>query len=163
MSTLSVNDPAPGFDLPDAQGHHRSLADFAPGKVIVYFYPAALTPGCTIEAVDFSSRRDAFASAGYHIVGISPDAPEKLARFIARDNLEVTLLSDPGRSVIEAYGAWGTKMLYGKQMQGVIRSTFVVDVGAGGQGTVTCALYNVKAKGHVDGLAKRLGVDAGVK
>ncbi|MCL2783825.1 MAG: peroxiredoxin, partial [Propionibacteriaceae bacterium] len=135
------------------------LADFAGSKVIVYFYPAALTPGCTLEAVDFTTRRGAFASAGYAVVGISPDAPEKLARFIASKSLTVALLSDPDRTVIDAYGAWGTKVLYGKPMQGVIRSTFIVDVDDAGKGTIVKAMYNVKATGHVDRLARDLGID----
>ena len=149
---------APAFDLPDADGNRWRLTCFAPGAVIVYFYPAALTPGCTIEAIDFSARLDDFAAAGYHVVGISPDAPAKLARFTSAHNLSVPLLSDPDRSVIEAYGAWGTKMMYGKAMQGVIRSTFVVDVDDAGVGTVRLAHYNVKASGHVGRLAAELGV-----
>jgi len=158
MSTLTTGNPAPDFDLPDATGRHWSLADFRGGKVVVYFYPAALTPGCTIEAVDFTSRRDDFAAAGYQIVGISPDAPEKLARFIANKDLTVTLLSDPERVTLNAYGAWGTKMLYGKEMQGVIRSTFVLDVPNEGKPTVLSASYAVKATGHVERLAKQLGI-----
>jgi len=134
------------------------MADFAGRKVIVYFYPAALTPGCTMEAIDFTSHKQAFAEAGYDIVGISPDTPEKLARFVANKELTVTLLSDPEKTVIEAYRAWGTKVLYGKQMQGIIRSTFVVDVDADGKGTVKLAQYAVKATGHVERLAKQLGV-----
>lgn len=158
MSQLSVNDQAPDFDLPDANGQRWRLSDFAGGKVIVYFYPKAMTPGCTTEAIDFTLHKGDFAKAGYAIVGISPDAPEKLARFIVNKNLLVVLLSDPQRDVIDAYGAWGTKVLYGKQMQGIIRSTFVVDVDAQGRGTVVKALYNVKATGHVERLAKELGV-----
>ena len=158
MAHLAPNDPAPTFDLPDAGGRHRRLADFAPGQVIVYFYPAALTPGCTLEAVDFSAQRDKFAAAGYRIVGISPDPPEKLARFIASNDLTVTLLSDANRAVINAYGAWGSRVLYGKQVEGVIRSTFVIDVDKSGQGTVRLAFYNVKATGHVDRLANELGL-----
>jgi len=158
MAQLSAHDTAPDFHLPDATGREWSLADFRDGKVIVYFYPAALTPGCTLEAVDFTSRRDDFDAAGYKIVGISPDAPEKLARFAASKDLTVTLLSDPDKVALDAYGAWGTKMLYGKQMQGVIRSTFVLDVDAAGHATVIAALYNVKASGHVERLGKQLGV-----
>jgi len=159
MSTLRVGDEAPSFDLEDALGQHWRLADFASSKVIVYFYPAALTPGCTLEAIDFTSHKVQFAQAGYAIVGISPDTPEKLARFIENKNLTVVLLSDPQRQVIEAYGAWGTKMLYGKQMQGVIRSTFVVEVDADGKGCVVKVMQNVRASGHVERLAKELGIE----
>jgi len=158
MVTLKTNDTAPDFLLGDALGRHWSLKDFSGGKLILYFYPAASTPGCTIEAVDFTASRDAFAAAGYQIVGISPDAPEKLARFIDNNSLTVTLLSNEDKSVLQAYGAWGTKTLYGKQMEGVIRSTFVLDVDATGVGVVTIAQYNVKATGHVERLAKLLGV-----
>jgi len=160
MTTLATGDLAPAFDLLDADGKHWSLKSFAGSKVIVYFYPAALTPGCTIEAVDFTAQRDAFIAAGYHIIGISPDAPEKLARFIAKESLSVTLLSDSGKTVITAYGAWGTKMLYGKEVTGIIRSTFVVDVDEAGTGTIVSASYGVKATGHVGRLAKELGVAA---
>jgi len=158
MTTLEPGQPAPAFDLLDADDHPCSLASFAPGAVIVYFYPAALTPGCTIEAIDFSARLDDFAAAGYRVVGISPDKPEKLARFVTKHELSVTLLSDPDRGVIEAFGAWGSKTLYGKAMQGVIRSTFVVDVDDAGAGTVRLAQYNVKASGHVGRLAAELGI-----
>jgi len=156
MAQLAPHDPAPDFHLVDADGRLWSLADFAGGKVIVYFYPAAMTPGCTIEAVDFTARSAAFADAGYRIVGISPDAPGKLARFTASQGLTLTLLSDPDKEALDAYGAWGTKVLYGKQMQGVIRSTFVLDVDATGQATVIDSLYNVKATGHVERLGKQL-------
>jgi len=159
MTTLKLGDPAPAFDLLDADDRRVSLASFAPGPVIVYFYPAALTPGCTIEAIDFSTRLDEFSAAGYRIVGISPDPTAKLARFVSAHDLTVTLLSDPDRSVIDAYGAWGSKVLYGKTMQGVIRSTFVVDVDDAGAGTVRLAQYNVKASGHVGRLAAELGID----
>jgi len=158
MTTLKPSDPAPAFELPDATGHAWSLAGFGPGPVIVYFYPAALTPGCTLEAIDFSTRRQDFAEAGYWIVGISPDTPEKLTQFIEQKDLSVMLLADPTRATIEAYGAWGSKTLYGKEIQGVIRSTFVVDVDAAGQGAIRMAQYNVKATGHVDRLAKELGI-----
>jgi len=158
MTNLEPGQPAPAFDLPDANDRRWRLNSFAPGPVIVYFYPAALTPGCTIEAIDFSTRLDDFAAAGYRVVGISPDAPAKLARFTTAHDLRVTLLSDPDRAVINAYGAWGTKTMYGKAMQGVIRSTFVVDVDAAGAGTVRLAQYNVKASGHVGRLAAELGI-----
>jgi len=158
MTTLTSGDQAPDFDLADSTGRRWALADLGPGAIILYFYPAALTPGCTTEAIDFTSNREAFGAAGYKIVGVSPDTPEKLARFIETKDLSVTLLSDPERAAINAYGAWGTKVLYGKAIEGVIRSTFVVDVDGSGKGTVRLAQYNVKATGHVGRLAKELGV-----
>ena len=159
MATLATGDPAPDFDLPDSTGRRWSLEDFRSSKVIVYFYPAALTPGCTLEAIDFTSRRRDFADAGYQIVGISPDAPEKLSRFIASKDLTVTLLSDPDKTVLQEYGAYGEKKLYGKTMVGVIRSTFVLDVDAKGAATVEVAQYNVKATGHVAKLRRDLGLE----
>jgi len=159
VTTLKPGDPAPDFDLADANGQHHSLTGLGPGAVIVYFYPAAMTPGCTIEAIDFSAKRAALAAAGYRVVGISPDQPAKLARFIEANDLTVTLLSDPDRTTINAYGAWGAKTLYGKLMHGVIRSTFVVDVDPAGAGTVRLAEYKVKAAGHVERLARQLSVD----
>lgn len=158
MAKLQVGDRAPSFALPDADGTMVSLSDHAGRRVVVYFYPAALTPGCTTQAVDFTAAAAEFSSAGYDVLGISPDAPEKLQRFRAQEALTVTLLADPDRTVLEAYGAWGAKMLYGKEITGVIRSTFVVDVDAAGVGTVTVAQYNVKATGHVDRLRKQLGI-----
>lgn len=158
MTRLEVGDAAPPFTLPDADGREVSLSDFAGRRVIVYFYPAAMTPGCTIQAVDFTAALDEIADAGYDVVGISPDAPARLARFRDKEQLTVTLLGDPERSVLEAYGAFGTKMLYGKEIQGVIRSTFVVDVAADGTGTVQVAQYNVKATGHVARLRRDLGI-----
>jgi peroxiredoxin Q/BCP len=135
-----------------------SLADFAHGRVIVYFYPAALTAGCTVEAVDFSSAAPDFDKAGYAIVGISPDEPGKLARFIERNDLTIALLSDPTLETIKAYGAWGDRTLWGKTMTGLIRSTIVVDVDAEGVGTVVQAQYSVRATGHVNRLKVALGV-----
>lgn len=135
-----------------------SLADYAGGHVIIYFYPAALTPGCTREAVDFTDALSDLAAGGYQVVGISPDPVAKLADFRSRESLTVTLLSDPDRSTLEAYGAWGSKMLYGKEITGVIRSTFIVSVDAEGHGTVEKAQYNVKATGHVDRLRRDLGL-----
>ena len=157
-STLAVGDIAPAFTLPDADGNLVSLSDYAGRRVIVYFYPAALTPGCTIQAVDFTDSLDDLASAGISVVGISPDSPERLARFREQDNLTVLLLADPARGALDSYGAYGTKMLYGKAIEGVIRSTFVIDVDAEGVGTVTVAQYNVRAKGHVAKLKLELGV-----
>lgn len=158
MTRLEVGDTAPAFTLPGADGRTVSLSDFAGRRVIVYFYPAAMTPGCTIQAVDFTASADEIAAAGYDIVGISPDAPTKLAKFRDKENLTVTLLGDPDRAVLVAYGAFGTKMLYGKAIEGVIRSTFVVDVDADGHGTIAVAQYNVKATGHVAKLKRDLGI-----
>ena len=151
---LDVGDVAPGFTLPDADGKPVSLSDFAGHPVIVYFYPAAMTPGCTTEACDFSDSIDALHARGIEVLGISPDKPEKLAKFRERDGLTITLLSDPDRHVHDAYGAYGEKKLYGKTVQGVIRSTFVVDE----EGKVSDARYNVKATGHVAKLRKDLGL-----
>lgn len=158
MAKLQVGDRSPSFALPDAEGTLVSLADYAGRRVVVYFYPAALTPGCTTQAVDFTAAAAEFAAAGYDVLGISPDDPAKLQKFRAKESLTVTLLADPGRSVLEAYGAWGTKMLYGKEITGVIRSTFVVDVDAAGDGSIAVAQYNVKATGHVAKLRRELGI-----
>jgi peroxiredoxin Q/BCP len=160
MTALQDGDTAPDFALSDADGKTVNLSDFAPGKVIVYFYPAALTPGCTLEAVDFNSSVDAFAKAGYRIIGISPDSPDKIEKFREKEHLTITLLADPGKTVIELYGAWGKRMLYGKEIEGVIRSTFVIDLAADGVGTVLHAYHNVRASGHVDRLARDLKIDA---
>lgn len=158
MAKLQVGDPAPTFTLPDAEGRPVRLADFAGRRVIVYFYPAAMTPGCTTQAIDFTTHADEFDDAGFDVLGISPDSPEKLARFRAKEHLDVILLSDEDKAVMNAYGAYGTKMLYGKEIEGVIRSTFVVDVDAEGHGTITVAQYNVKATGHVGRLRRDLGL-----
>lgn len=147
-------DPAPAFTLRDAGGNDVSLSDFAGKPVIVYFYPAAMTPGCTTEACDFTAARPRFAGAGYTVIGISPDPPEKLARFTEKENLDVVLLSDPDRSVLQAYGAYGEKKNYGKTVMGVIRSTFAID----GAGTITHAWRNVKATGHVGRVLDNLGI-----
>jgi peroxiredoxin Q/BCP len=151
---LQPGDVAPAFTLPDADGTEVSLSDYKGRKVIVYFYPAALTPGCTKQACDFTDNLDLLAGAGYDVIGISPDRPEKLARFREKENLRVTLLADPGKQVLQAYGAFGEKKLYGKTVVGVIRSTVVVDE----EGTVERALYNVKATGHVAKIIKDLGI-----
>jgi peroxiredoxin Q/BCP len=158
MTTLEHGSPAPGFALQDADGVVRRLADVGPGKVIVYFYPAALTPGCTIQALDFTAHADEFAAAGYRIIGISPDTPEKLARFRSKNSLTITLLADPDHEAIDAYGVWGTKVLYGKEISGIIRSTFVVEVPESGEPVVLDAAYNVRANGHVERLMRQLGV-----
>lgn len=153
---LEPGDKAPAFDLPDDTGKTVSLSDFAGRKVIVYFYPAAMTPGCTTQACDFSDSLEALRRDGYEVVGVSKDSPAKLAKFRERDNLTIPLLSDEDLSVHRAYGAFGEKKLYGKTVEGVLRSTFVVDE----QGDVTHALYNVKATGHVAKLRRDLGLTA---
>lgn len=158
MARLTAGDSAPSFSLLDADGATVSLPDFAGRRVIVYFYPAAMTPGCTTQAVDFTASADAIGDAGYEVIGISPDTPAKLAAFRAQESLTPTLLSDPDHSVMQAYAAYGTKMLYGKPIEGVIRSTFVIDVDAAGQGVVAEAQYNVRATGHVAKLRRDLGV-----
>ena len=160
MTRLDAGDPAPAFTLPDADGHAVSLSDFAGQRVIVYFYPAALTPGCTTQAVDFTAAMGDLGKAGLHVLGISPDEQPKLSQFRERQSVGFPLLSDPDRTVLAAYGAFGEKLLYGKLVEGVIRSTFVVDVDAKGQGTVAVAQYNVRAAGHVDKLKRDLGVTA---
>jgi peroxiredoxin Q/BCP len=151
---LQPGDEAPGFTLPDADGNQVSLADHKGRKVIVYFYPAALTPGCTKQACDFTDNLELLAGAGYDVIGISPDKPEKLAKFREAESLSVTLLADPDKQVLESYGAFGEKKLYGKTVVGVIRSTVIVDE----QGKVERALYNVKATGHVAKIIKDLGI-----
>ncbi|MGW3510253.1 thioredoxin-dependent thiol peroxidase [Streptomyces sp. NPDC000994] len=151
---LQPGDVAPAFALPDADGKEVSLADHKGRKVIVYFYPAALTPGCTKQACDFTDNLDLLAAAGYDVIGISPDKPEKLAKFRDKESLKVTLLGDPDKKVLESYGAFGEKKLYGKTVVGVIRSTIVVDE----EGKVERALYNVKATGHVAKIIKDLGI-----
>ncbi|GGW26672.1 thioredoxin-dependent thiol peroxidase [Streptomyces caelestis] len=151
---LQPGDVAPAFTLPDADGHEVSLSDHKGRKVIVYFYPAALTPGCTKQACDFTDNLELLAGAGYEVIGISPDKPEKLAKFRDKESLKVTLLADPDKQVLESYGAYGEKKLYGKTVVGVIRSTVIVDE----EGKVERALYNVKATGHVAKIIKDLGI-----
>ncbi|MDI3344070.1 thioredoxin-dependent thiol peroxidase [Streptomyces sp. AJ-1] len=151
---LKPGDTAPAFTLPDADGNEVSLASHQGRKVIVYFYPAALTPGCTKQACDFTDNLDALASAGYDVIGVSPDRPEKLAKFREKEDLKVTLVGDPSKETLAAYGAFGEKKLYGKTVTGVIRSTVVV----GADGTVEHAFYNVKATGHVAKIMRDLGV-----
>ncbi|HEY5879647.1 MAG TPA: thioredoxin-dependent thiol peroxidase [Nakamurella sp.] len=151
---LGPGDVAPTFTLPDADGKPVSLSDFAGRPVVVYFYPAAMTPGCTTEACDFTASRGSFDGGGYTVVGISPDKPDKLAKFREKEDLSVVLLSDADRSVMTAYGAFGEKKQYGKTVQGVIRSTFVV----GADGRIEQAWRNVKATGHVARVLKELGL-----
>lgn len=151
---LQTGDPAPDFTLLDDRGSEVTLSRLE-GKVIVYFYPAAMTPGCTTQACDFSESLDHLQSLGYTVLGISPDQPEKLAEFRKRDGLTITLLSDPDKTVLIAWGAFGEKKLYGKVVEGVIRSTFVVD----DEGLIELAQYNVRASGHVAKLRRDLGLD----
>ena len=151
---LDVGDPAPDFTLTSDTGEQVALSALRGRKVIVYFYPAAMTPGCTKQACDFTDSLDSLQAAGYEVLGISPDKPEKLARFRTRDSLTITLLSDPDKSVLSDYGAFGEKKMYGKTVEGVIRSTFVVDE----QGNLEQAQYNVKATGHVAKLRRDLGL-----
>ncbi len=153
---LEAGAAAPGFTLKDQNGASVSLAGLAGQKAILYFYPEAMTPGCTTQACDFRDSLNSLKSAGYTVVGISRDEPEKLAEFAKLDGLNFTLLSDPDRAVHELYGTWGEKSMYGKTVVGVIRSTFVIDE----SGTITLPLYNVKATGHVESLRKKLGLDS---
>ena len=159
MARLSPGDPAPDFTLPDADGTDVSLHDYlhdsSGGKVVVYFYPAAMTPGCTKQACDFRDNLNSLRSAGYSVLGISPDKPEKLTKFRERDDVNFPLLSDTSKATLEAYGAYGEKTMYGKKVTGVLRSTFVID----DQGKIEHAQYNVKATGHVAKLRKDLGLD----
>jgi peroxiredoxin Q/BCP len=155
VTRLSPGDTAPEFALLDADGTTVKLKQLRGKKVVVYFYPAAMTPGCTKQACDFRDSLASLAAAGYSVVGISPDKPEKLAKFRDRDHVNFPLLSDPDRSTLTAYGAFGEKMMYGKTVTGVIRSTFVVDE----KGKIELAQYNVKATGHVAKLRRDLGLD----
>jgi peroxiredoxin Q/BCP len=152
---LEVGDKAPDFSLTDDQGNKVSLASYKGTRVILYFYPAAMTPGCTKQACDFRDSLDRLKAEGFAVLGISPDKPEKLAKFRERDAITFPLLSDPDKAVLGAYGAYGEKKLYGKIVQGVIRSTFVIDA----KGKVELAQYNVKATGHVAKLRRDLGLD----
>jgi peroxiredoxin Q/BCP len=151
---LKAGDPAPEFTLPDADGNPVSLKDFRGQRVIVYFYPAAMTPGCTTQACDFRDSLSALNGAGVAVVGISPDPVEKLAEFRKVESLTFPLLSDPDKQVLNAYGAYGEKNNYGKVVLGVIRSTFVIDA----DGKIEQAQYNVKATGHVAKLRGELNV-----
>jgi thioredoxin-dependent peroxiredoxin len=151
---LSPGDTAPDFTLGSDTGEQVRLSDLRGRKVIVYFYPAAMTPGCTKQACDFTDSLASLQAAGYEVLGISPDRPDKLAKFRERDALTITLLSDPDKAVLSAYGAFGEKSLYGKKVLGVIRSTFVVDE----EGRIELAQYNVKATGHVAKLRRDLGL-----
>ena len=151
---LAVGDSAPDFNLADDAGVMVRLSDLRGHKVIVYFYPAAMTPGCTTQACDFTAAMTDFIAAGYTVLGISPDKPDKLAKFRNDGSLNFTLLSDPSKKTLTAYGAYGEKKLYGKTVVGVIRSTFVIDE----DGMIEQAQYAVRAKGHVAKLARELAI-----
>jgi peroxiredoxin Q/BCP len=153
---LSPGDPAPDFALPDADDRTVTLMSLRGNRAVLYFYPAAMTPGCTTQACDFRDRLDVLTGHGLTVVGISPDPTAKLREFRERDRLPFTLLSDPDHRVLEAYGAWGEKSLYGKTVTGVIRSTVVIDSRA----VVEHAFYNVKATGHVAKLLRDLRLAA---
>jgi thioredoxin-dependent peroxiredoxin len=151
---LAPGDEAPDFTLPTDDGGELTLSSLRGRRVILYVYPAAMTPGCTTQACDFRDSLSSLAAAGFAVVGISPDKPALLAKFRERDSLTFPLVSDPDRKVLEAYGAYGEKQMYGKTVTGVIRSTFVIDA----DGRIERAMYNVKATGHVAKLRRELGV-----
>ncbi len=153
---LAPGDTAPEFTLTDDTGAEVALSDFLGRKVILYFYPAAMTPGCTKQACDFTDSLDSLRAEGYEVVGISPDRRDKLAKFRDKEHLRIRLFSDPDKQVMAAYGAFGEKTLYGKVVQGVIRSTVVVDE----DGKVFLAQYNVKATGHVAKLRRDLAANS---
>lgn len=153
---LSPGDPAPDFTLPDSEGNAVSLSDFRGQSVVVYFYPAAGTPGCTKQACDFRDNLAQLNDAGYQVLGISPDKPEKLAKFTENEKLTFPLLADPDKTVLAEWGAFGEKKNYGRIVQGVIRSTFVVDP----EGAIAVAQYNVRATGHVAKLLRDLKLSA---
>ena len=152
---LAAGDAAPDFTLPTDNGDSLSLKDLRGRKVVLYAYPAAMTPGCTTQACDFRDSLGSLQAAGYDVVGISPDPPAKLAKFRERDAITFPLVSDQDKSVLTAYGTFGEKQMYGKTVTGVIRSTFVIDE----DGKIDKALYNVKATGHVAKLRRDLGID----
>ena len=151
--TVEQGDPAPDFSLPDDSGGTTSLGDFEGRKLVLYFYPKAFTPGCTTQACDFRDNHEALRSAGYDIVGVSPDTPDRLADFKDEYDLPFTLVSDEDHAVAEAYGAWGTKKNYGREYEGLIRSTFIIDE----TGTVETAWRNVRAKGHGERVMREAG------
>ena len=154
MTHLEVGAAAPAFTLTSDTGDQVSLGDFKGKKVVVYFYPSAGTPGCTKQACDFTDSLSSLKGHGYEVIGISPDEPKKLAKFREKEHLSITLLSDADKKVLNAYGAFGDKTLWGKLTRGVIRSTFVVDE----DGKIAVAQYNVKATGHVARLRRELGI-----
>lgn len=151
---ITVGATAPDFSLPDDSGNTVSLCDYRGQNVILYFYPAASTPGCTREANDFQQALPELAEAGYAVIGVSPDDQARIAKFRADGGFEFPLLSDPERDVLSEWGAYGEKKVYGKTVLGVIRSTFVIDP----SGVVTNAMYNVKATGHVAKVRREIGV-----
>jgi peroxiredoxin Q/BCP len=151
---LSPGDPAPDFELSDADGTTVRLSDYRGRKVIVYVYPAAMTPGCTKQACDFRDSLESFQAAGYAVLGVSPDSPAKLKAFREKEGLTFPLLSDPDKRMLSEWGAYGEKQSYGRTITGVIRSTFVVDP----DGTIALAQYNVRATGHVAKLRRDLGL-----
>ena len=153
---LQPGDTAPDFTLPADTGESVTLSDLRGGRVIVYFYPTAMTPGCTTQACDFSDSLDHLKAEGYTVLGISKDTTERLAKFREKESLTITLLSDVDKDVLTTWGAFGEKKLYGKVVEGVIRSTFVVDP----EGKIELAQYNVKATGHVAKLRRDLGLEA---
>jgi thioredoxin-dependent peroxiredoxin len=153
--TLQPGDPAPDFTLTTDTDEQLSLGDLRGKRVILYVYPAAMTPGCTTQACDFRDSLQSLHAQGFEVVGISPDKPAKLAKFRERDSLTFPLVSDPDKATLKSYGAYGEKKLYGKTVEGVIRSTFVIDP----DGKIERAMYNVKATGHVAKLRRELGVD----
>jgi peroxiredoxin Q/BCP len=154
-SRLAPGDAAPDFTLPTDTGDSLSLKDLRGRKVVLYAYPAAMTPGCTTQACDFRDSLGSLQAAGFEVIGISPDPPAKLAKFRERDAITFPLVSDQDKSVLTAYGAYGEKQMYGKTVTGVIRSTFVIDE----DGKVERPMYNVKATGHVAKLRRDLGID----
>jgi len=155
MPQLAVGDLAPDFTLPTADGGKVTLSHLRGQRVVIFFFPAAMTPGCTLEASDFRDVQPDLTHAGYQVIGISPDPVDKLARFAEAENLSYPLASDVDKRVLRDYGAWGEKKLYGKVLEGVIRSTLVV----GEDGRVALAQYNVRATGHVGRLSRELGLD----
>jgi peroxiredoxin Q/BCP len=158
MTRLSPGQPLPPLNLPDSTGSVHTWKRHAGERVILYVYPAAMTPGCTKQACDFRDSLDALNAAGITVLGVSPDLPAKLARFVERDSLTFPLLSDPDRGFLTALGAYGEKQLYGKTVTGVIRSTFVIRVNEAGKAVIEQSFYNVKATGHVAKLRKDLAL-----
>jgi len=153
MAKLEAGGKAPDFSLPDQDGKSVALKDFKGAPVVVYFYPADDTPGCTKEACQFNENLSAFSRASATVVGISPDGAEKHTKFRTKYGLTFPLLSDPSHGVMEAYGAWGEKTMYGKKTTGTIRSTFLIDA----KGTIARAWYNVRADGHAAKVLEELG------
>jgi peroxiredoxin Q/BCP len=153
--TIEAGDQAPDFTLSDHEGKTVALADFSGSHLLMYFYPKAFTPGCTTQACDLRDRHDVFLDAGWKVVGISPDPANKLSEFHAEYNLPFPLLSDEDHSVASAYGAWGTKKNYGREYEGLIRSTFVI----GPSGVVEQAKRNVKASGHGERMVRQISTD----